>query len=213
MKSPQLSVSAIEEILAANHIPRATYPVVALGIRGYYLDSLGVPGANDRRRFDDAHFLVWPDGLARFVGNTDPNGYRKGHGTGSAKGMAMLKPGIHLFGTGLHKGKRGFRQAEPFTVLRDGDPPYEDTGWHAIDWHTAYGTEDSVGTTSSLGCQTNPPAQFAILQPLAYRLLDQYANPWGKNDWGEKVRILPYLLIEETQRRAGQLLVSRRFLA
>jgi hypothetical protein len=30
--------------------------------------------------------------------------------------MACLKPGIHLFGTGRHRGKLAFRQCEVFTV-------------------------------------------------------------------------------------------------
>lgn len=91
MKTPQLSASAIESIIAANNVPRDRFPVILVGIRGYYLDSMGAPGANDRRRYDDAHFLCWPDGIARFVANCDPNGARKGSGTGGNKGMASLK--------------------------------------------------------------------------------------------------------------------------
>jgi len=212
MKTPQLPLPDLMAILQANGITFEAWPVVAVAIRGYYLDTMGVPGQNDRRRYDDAHFVLWPDGLARFVGNTDPNGYRAGQGTGASKGMASLVPGIHLFGTGLHKGRKGFRQAEPFTVLRDGNPPYRHTGWHAINWHDGAGTEDSVGATSSLGCQTNPPAVFTILRPLIYRLLDQYDAPRGNTDWDKGVRVLPYLLIEETERRKGNLVVSQRFL-
>jgi len=213
MKAPQLPSAEIEAIIALNNIPRDRFPVVLLASRGYYLDSIGVPGVNDRRRYDDAHFLVWPDGIARFVANTDPNGYRKGSGTGSNKGMATLKTGIHLFGTGLHRGKPGYRQAEDFTVIRDGlRGDYEDKGQHAIDIHSGSGDEDDVGTTSSLGCQTQPPAQWKIFQPLSYDLLDQYGNEMGYNDWNEHVRILPYVLIDETERRKGNLLVSLRFL-
>ena len=213
MKTPQLSASAIESIIAANNVPRDRFPVILVGIRGYYLDSMGAPGANDRRRYDDAHFLYWPDGIARFVANCDPNGARKGSGTGGNKGMASLKTGIHLFGQGKHKGRPGFRQAEPFTVIRDGlHGDYDDTGMHAINIHSGGGDEDSVGTTSSLGCQTQPPAQWRVFQPLAYELLDQYGNEMGNNDWHERVQILPYILIDETERRKGNLLVSRRFL-
>ena len=91
MKTPQLSNSETEAIIAANNVPRDRFPVILVGIRGYYLDSMGAPGANDRRRYDDAHFLCWPDGIARFVANCDPNGARKGSGTGGNKGMASLK--------------------------------------------------------------------------------------------------------------------------
>lgn len=213
MRTPQLPASEIEAIIAANNVPRDRFPVVEVASRGYYLDSIGVPGANDRRRYDDASFLVWPDGIARFVSNTDPNGRRAGYGTGANKGMASLKTGIHLFGTGLHRGKPGFRQAEPFTVIRDGiHGDYPDTGMHAINKHSGSGDEDDVGTTSSLGCQTMPPKQWKIYQPLVYELLDEYENEMGNNDWNEWVPILPYILIDETERRKGNLLVSRRFL-
>lgn len=206
MKQPALPESEVRAILAANGVDQTKVAVVA--IRGYYLDSMGRPGENDRMIYDDAHFVVWPDGKAAFVANTDPNGYRKGRGTGSEKGMAMLKTGIHLFGTGLHKGQLGFRQCEPFTVIRDGDPPYEDKGWHAIDWHTGGRT-----STSSLGCQTNPyPLFHEEVRPLVYKLLDRYANPRRENDRGERVRCLPYVLIDETERRRGNLVVSRRYL-
>lgn len=207
MKAPQLSVSAIDAIVTANGVPRDRFPVVAVAIRGYYLDSMGVPGENDRRLYDDAHFIVWPDGIARFTGNTDPNGYRRGHGTGSSKGMAMLKPGIHIFGTGPHKGRLAFRQAEVFTVIRDGSPPYEDRGWHGINWH-----DGGQSSTSSLGCQTNQPDRWKTLRPLLYRLLDQYGNAFGNTDWQKGVRTLPYILLDETERRAGRLVVSRRYL-
>ena len=133
MKTPQMNEAEIREILTANNVNQDKVAVVA--IRGYYLDSMGKRGANDRSIYDDAMFIVHPNGIERYQANTDPNGYRKGHGTGSQKGMAMLKTGIHIFGKGLHKGVQAFRQCEPFTVVRDGSPDYEDTGMHAIDLH------------------------------------------------------------------------------
>ena len=214
MKTPQLSIPLIHAIIKANNVPRHDYPVVLVGIRGYFLDSVGVVGKNDRQRFDDAHFLVWPDGVARFLANTDPNGYRGGKGTSDAKkGMATLASGVWIYGTGLHKGRKGFRQCEPVTVYRDSldGKPYADTGMHAINIHDAHGTEDSIGATDSLGCQTQPRDRFKVFQPLAYNLLDQYGNKKTLNDRSELVRSLPYILIEETERRKGNLIISRRF--
>lgn len=205
MKTPRLRESEIRKILDANGVDQSKFSVVA--IRGYYLDSMGKPGANDRMIYDDAHFLCWPDGSAAFVGNTDPNGFRKGSGTGSSKGMAMLKSGIHIYGTGLHKGTKAFRGCERFTVIRDGDPPYEDLGFHAINWHSGGNT-----STSSLGCQTNPASIWPIVRDMGYQFLDLYKNPIRANDRGEKVRSFPYVLIDETDRRAGNLIVSTRFL-
>jgi hypothetical protein len=202
---PDLALSKILEIIDANKVPRDKYPVVVVAIRGYRLDD-GNKGINDRRIYDDAHFIVWPKGVARFYGNTDPNGYRKGQGMGSGRGMASLCCGIHFYGTGLHKGRAGFRQAEPFTVLRDGNPPYRDLGWHAINWHD--GGETS---TSSLGCQTNKFSVFRELQPLLYGLLYEFGNVKSKTDQLENVPVFPYILIEEVNRRNGNLVVSRRF--
>ena len=205
MKVPRLATKTVREILAANRVDESRVAMVA--IRGYYLDSMGRPGGNDRGIWDDAMFVVWPDGIARFQGNTDPSGYRKGQGTGRSKGMAVLKPGIHRYGKGKHKGRLAFRQCEPFTVVRDGDPPYEHKEWHGINLHSGGYT-----STSSLGCQTLTAKTWSTFRPLVYRLLDDYKNPFRRNDWGVRVRSFDYVLIEETARREGELVVSQRFM-
>lgn len=207
MKTPQLQEEKIRGILEANGVNQDRVAVVA--VRGYYLDSMGKPGRNDRGIYDDAQFIVWPDGIARFQGNTDPSRYRTGSGYGSRKGMAVLKTGLHIFGTGTHRGTLAFRQCEPFTVLRDGDNgPYLDQGWHAINWHRG-----GYSGTSSLGCQTTPRGVFLkTVRPLMYSLLHQYRNTRRRNDWGQRVRCFPYLLIAEQERRKGNLIVSRRYL-
>jgi lysozyme len=207
-KTPNIKLDDLLAIIKENNIDRNDYPVVAIAIRGFYLDSMGKRGVNDRMIYDDAHAIVWPDGYATYQGNTDPNGYRKGSGTGSNKGMAMIKEGVHIYGTGLHKGTLAFRQCEPFTVIRDGNPPYEDTGWHATNWHAGGNT-----STSSLGCQTNPVSVFKDeIRPQLYKLLDRYGNKKQKNDRGELVRSFPYILISEIERRKGNLLVSNRYI-
>lgn len=202
---PAISQAEVVKILTANGVNLTKAAVLA--IRGYYLDSMGKPGANDRMIYDDAIVIYSPRGIMAFQANTDPNGYRKGKGTGADKGMAMLKAGIHLFGTGLHKGALAFRQCEVFTVIRDGDPPYDHTGWHAIDLHSG-----GAVATSSLGCQTIPKAQWDLFRRTLYAILEEFKNPKRKNDRGELVRSFPYVLIEETERRKGKLVVSRRFL-
>ena len=205
MKTPQLPEKDIRAIVAANGVPANEVSVVA--IRGYYLDSMGKPGNNDRQIYDDAMFIVTPSDILRFRANTDPNGYRKGHGTGSKKGMAMLKTGIHLYGTGKHKGRLAFRQCESFTVIRDGNPPYEDTGMHAINLHSG-----GYNSTSSLGCQTIPKSTWPDFQPRLYALLERYDNPLRKNDWGAIVPSFNYILIDEIERRKGNLVTSHRYL-
>lgn len=131
-----------------------------VGIRGYYLDTMGKPGANDRAIYDDAIFVVAPGRhFSAWNGNTDPSRHRAGIGTGAAKGMASLKPGLwraHRFG--LHKGQyRALIQiGGPVTVTRDGSPPYDDTGYFGINIH-----KGGYNTTSSEGCQTIHPDQWA----------------------------------------------------
>src|SRR5690606_11274540 len=126
------------------------------------LNSMGVPGKNDRGIYDDAIFVLTPTGYYTFNGNTDPSRYRAGYGLGSRKGMACLKAGIHRYKIGTHNPSKSpasrykaLVQAEPVTVIRDGNPPYEHTGWHGINIHRG-----GDKTTSSLGCQTIPPSQW-----------------------------------------------------
>lgn len=187
-----------------NATPTAFDPdkhVIAVAIRGYDLNE-GTAGKNDRRIYDDAFFIVSPNEVKMFEGNTDPNGYRSGSGTGSNKGMACLKKGVWFFAKGPHKGSPAFRQACPFTVLRDGDPPYEHTGYHAINWHSG-----GVSSTSSLGCQTASPNVYVSMRDYIYKKLDECDNPLMANDWGTKARTIPYILIEEVDRRKGNLVV------
>lgn len=204
-RNPRLKEEKVRAILEANNVPQDVVSVVA--IRGYYLDSMGKKGKNDRRIYDDAQFICWPDGIAAFQANTDPNGYRKGKGTGKGKGMAMLKTGIHIYGKGAHRGRQSFRQCERFTVVRDGNPPYDHTGYFGINWHVG-----GSKSTSSLGCQTNPTSVFPTLKRLVYDLLDTYKNPTRKNDRGDRVKSFNYVLIDETERRKGNLIVSQRYL-
>lgn len=205
MKTPRLSEEKVRQILTANGVDQGKVAVVA--IRGYYRDSMGAPGRNDRRIYDDAMFIVTPRGVMAYQANTDPNGYRKGSGFGRGKGMACLKPGIHLYGTGRHRGKLAFRQCEVFTVIRDGDPPYQHRGWHAINLHSG-----GVTSTSSLGCQTVPSTTWGEFRRLLYAQLEEFKNPLRNNDWKQRVRCFPYVLIDETDRRAGDLIVSSRYL-
>jgi len=217
-ESLQLNFSEIWDIVEANNGKLICAPnfynksatsfdpsknLIVIAIRGFKLDTLGERGKNDRRIYDDAHFIITPRGVYAFDGNTDPNGFRKGYGTGSNKGMACLKTGVWFFGRGLHKGRPAFRQACPFTVTRDGNPPYDDTGYHAINWH-----DGGVSSTSSLGCQTNRPKDFEVLRTLVYRELVVCENPKMFLDSKDsKAPAFPYILIEETERRKGNLIV------
>jgi len=158
--------------------------VVLVGIRGYYQDSMGVKGKNDRGMYDDA--LIWLNIATGFIatynGNCDPSAYRKGTGRGSEKGMASLKAGAWRYQPGLHKGYAAFRQAAKVTVVRDGTAGnYEDTGDFGINIHRG-----GVSGTSSLGCQTLPVDQWDDFKATGYKLL---------KDAGQKT--FCYILLEK----------------
>lgn len=123
-----------------------------VGVRGYYRDSMGKKGVNDRSVYDDSIFLIGPDVFVSFNANVDPSIYRHR--------VAVLKEGFWSYKLGIHglsKPKsqqyQALVQAAPVTVVRDGVG--NDTGWFGINIHRG-----GYNTTSSLGCQTLPPAQW-----------------------------------------------------
>lgn len=168
-KKPENGLVWLLDVIEANKKAIGKDAVILIGVRGYYQDSMGVKGKNDRGIFDDAFFwLNTATGfIASYNGNCDPSAYRKGKGRGSEKGMASLKAGVWRYQTGLHRGYAAFRQAEAVTVVRDGTAGnYEDTGWFGINIHRG-----GVSGTSSLGCQTVPVSQWDDFKQTGYKLL------------------------------------------
>jgi lysozyme len=139
---------------------------------------MGAPARNDRGIYDDAIFLVSPSAFVAFNANTDPSIRRRG--------VAVLRPGVWRYRVGIHGLSRPVReryealvQAAPVTVRRDdvGD----DTGWFGINIHRG-----ATNTTSSIGCQTIPPAQWPEFMRLVKREMRKYGVPE-----------IPYVLEEE----------------
>jgi lysozyme len=135
---------------------RVSDPVCLVGIRGYYRDSMGAVGKQDRGIYDDAIVLVSPNVHAAFNANVDPGAY--GRNPSNKKGYASLKPGVWRYKIGRHGISRGnpykaLVQAAPVTVARDGGK--DETGYFGINVHKGGNT-----TVSSEGCQTIPPAQW-----------------------------------------------------
>lgn len=170
------------------HPDAMTWPVLLVGVRGYYRDGLGAKGTNDRGIYDDALFLISPNRISAFNANTDPSRVRKGKGTGAGKGMARLKAGLyrahqlgqHRAGTpGAHQAL--VQRAGEVTVIRDGvDGDYEETGYFGINIHRG-----GVTTTSSEGCQTVPPDQWPVFIAEVRTAL----NAAGQT-------VVPYVLLE-----------------
>lgn len=154
-------------------------PVMVLAIRGYYLNSQGEQGENDRGIYDDAMVLIGPGYYQAFNANTDPRRHERG--------IAMLLPGWHEFKQGWHgfgkpSGHKAFRTAntqEVTPVLRDGKNGIQQG--LTINLHSG-----GFNNTNSAGCQTVFQPQWLEFQQDAYRLMNQ-----------EGQKILPYLLLEQ----------------
>ncbi len=188
VQKPRMSTSELRKRIARFPIDRSKYPIVIVGIRGYYLNTLGQPGMNDRGIYDDTIFIDTPQVTAAFNANTDPTGYRKGTGFGKTKGLATLKPGLwlaHKFG--LHKGKylALVQRMSTVTVVRDGTPDYGDTGYFGINIH-----KGGLRSTNSEGCQTIHPTQWDSFITLDK---DQAVRYFGA-EWNKVV--IPYVLLE-----------------
>lgn len=156
MKPQSRPKATREEVLAmvkaAGFKPQG--PAFFVGIRGYYRDTMGKPGENDRGIYDDAIYIITPAGASSFNANTDPSRFKPG--------VAKLIPGIHKYKKGKHGiskpggGYPAYRPATPdesLPVTRDGKE-----GIHkgiAINIH-----KGGYTTTSSEGCQTIHPDQW-----------------------------------------------------
>lgn len=149
-KRPEAPRELVESWLAEHHV---TDRPALVGRRGYYRDTMGEKGKNDRNLYDDALWLVGPDVFRAFNANTDPS--RR------FPGVAVLRPGVWRYKPGIHGLSRpksqqypALVQASPVTV--DRDEKGADTGWFGINIHRG----GQYTSTSSLGCQTVHPSQW-----------------------------------------------------
>lgn len=182
---PQLAVNELERIL--KH--RKNYErVVVIALRGYYLDSMGKRGENDRGIYDDAIFVCETDGQGhiagayRFNANTDPSISRKGIAV-LRTGTWRYKPGIHNISKPKNRQYPAFVQDRKVTVDRDGGA--SETAYLGINIHKGGRT-----TTSSEGCQTIHPDQWDAFYSKVIGLLKKN----GQNNFA-------YELMNESDRR------------
>lgn len=165
---PLQSLAETRAIIAAHQV---TENLVLVGVRGYYRDSMGAAGKNDRNIYDDAVFVVSPHVFAAFNANTDPSAYRKG--------TAVLQTGVYRLVKHRHRGRYPALQIIKDVILRDGSNAVE-TGRHGINFH--YGAKRG---TASAGCQTVPRPQWSAFISLVY-------NEMRRN----RQQQIPYILIE-----------------
>ncbi len=176
MNKPNLSLHD-----ALSYVPgdvAEKYKVMLLGLRGYYQDTMGKRGVNDRGIYDDCICIIAPGVFATYNANTDPSIFRKG--------IATLTTGVHLYRKGKHGitthadgGYAAFRPAsigEALPVTRDGQEGV--TAGVAINIH-----KGGYNTTSSEGCQTIYPDQWLGFVTRTYKLMDEFNEP-----------IIPYIL-------------------
>lgn len=165
---PKLTRGEAEQLVTKAGVSINSGQVVLLGVRGYYLDSMGAAGKNDIGVYDDAIFVLSPTVFRSFNGNTDPaKGGRK---------LAMLKTGVYNFYRGRHKGQYAALRAYPEGVklpcTRDG----VDSQCSFINIH-----KGGYSSTWSEGCQTVPTPQYQEFIDLVYsesKRLNQSVIPY-----------------------------------
>lgn len=170
MAKPQIGRSETEAYLKRAGIDLKKEKVVLVGIRGYYLDTMGKKAMNDAGLWDDAFIWITETDMATFNGNVDPTRY--------FKNVASLKVGVWRYKPGPHGSRAygpypAYRQAAPVTVLRyvDGKAWKADTGNFGINIHHGSKTGSS---TSSLGCQTIPYEQWSAFKSYGDMILKSH---------------------------------------
>src|SRR3954462_14402217 len=113
MPTPKMSRSEVLELVKTHGLDLDAEKAVIVGIRGYYLNSMGKPGVNDRNLYDDAIFVIATDNRFRaYQANTDPSRFEKG--------MAVLVPGVYDVVKHRHHGKYAAFQIVKDRLKRDG---------------------------------------------------------------------------------------------
>lgn len=173
-KKPQITQERLEKVLKKRKTWKKLPECYIVGIRGYFLRTMGDETKNDRGIYDDALIVVGPGIFLTYKANLDPSRGREGEGRGSKKGMATLKEGVWKFKLGIHgiskpKNRQypALVQAEKVTVMRDakksvkeayeyeGRLVYDDSGFFGINIH-----KGGFNTTSSEGCLTVYPTYW-----------------------------------------------------
>jgi lysozyme len=177
MTRPKITQPEVEKYI--HSAAQIVESVVIVGLRGYYKDSMGKKGENDRGIYDDAIILIAPGEYYKtFNANTDPSVYRKG--------IAKLVPGLHYYQRGQH----GISRGKPYAAFIPNTPdfglPVTRDGEEGIGRGIKINIhKGGYNTTSSEGCQTIHPEQWQEFQNKAYDLMAFFGQ-----------KRIPYLLVE-----------------
>lgn len=178
MTRPKMTLEEVQALLKEKNINIAE-PVKVIAIRGYYKDTMGVKGKNDRGIYDDAFFVIGPNYFQSFNANTDPSKSKPGIGT-IAPGLHYYKKGKH----GLSKPGGGYPAFRPATD-DESLPGYRDGQKGITKIYNANIHSGGDIYTNSAACQTVIKRNWLEFQTKVYKLMDQ-----------EGQRLLPYMLIE-----------------
>jgi lysozyme len=177
MNRPKLTREELIDRIKGYAVPEA---VKLIGIRGYYKNTMGKAGENDRGIYDDAIFLLTPNLFLSFNANTDPSKHKSG--------IAKLIPGVHYFKKGKHgisKPGGGYHAFRPNTP--DESLPVTRDGLEGIKKGIAINIhKGGYSTTGSAGCQTIFPDQWLQFVREVYHAMDL-----------EGQKSIPYILIEQ----------------
>ena len=148
------------DILSKHGLTLETNKLLMLAVRGYYANTFGVKGKDDRRVYDDALFIIAENYYTALQWNTNPSpSYRYG--------LAELLTGVYDVKKHKHKGKYNAFQIIEAKVKRDGKNGIF-VGNFGINLHY----DGEYIPSGSLGCQTGRKSEFIKWQPQVYNLMD-----------------------------------------
>lgn len=157
----------------ADQIERGEFKQALLAkVRGYVMDSVGVPHQNDIGEWDDASF-AWSDAsdhstCLRVRSNADPT--RQGTYSDGRGVATVVAPQLYFVREGPHRDRRGLRQNSPILIDRHGADHVRGKGLEfrqaAGDWPYTNEHEDKGAGTGSAGCGTYPGGEWDRLYGL-----------------------------------------------
>lgn len=184
---PKINDAETDKI-AKYFFPKVIPELLVIGVRGYFLNSVGKKNANDTG-WDDG-IIVYENGtlIKTFNGNTDPSKVNSD--------LAMLDTGVYQFAKGTHKNRIKAFRAYPEGVRlkckrQNRNGVWKESLCSAINFH-----DGGLSDTWSAGCQTiinqGKQKQFDEFRDLVYKLMTKHT-----------LKTFTYLLIEEKEMRAA----------
>ena len=213
---PKMSRENISRILSHTVPPNELNPNLAyiVGIRGYYLNTMGKRGENDINVYDDAAFVISPDEFHSYNANTDPSFVKR-----KGRFLAKINLGVYTFYRDYHLRSRG--KSKMYEALR----MYPEGVWIActrngkpstcgfINFH--YGSNRPQNwVTWSDGCQTIPKTQYRgtsrDFKEVVWRLMTALPHPKGcRTVTGRPHKLIQYSLVENLEIQGKQRIVDR----